>query len=87
MEARDSVDRILDLRPEGLGFDSQCWSCVKVLGKLRIPHCLVIGPSSPNRHLVHKVKVGSTVAGRTDAHSAREKVKSVEHVLSQLSLP
>ena len=28
------VDRALDSRSEGLGFDSQCWLCVEVLGKL-----------------------------------------------------
>ena len=38
------VDWALDSRLEGVGFDSQCWPCVKVLRKLCIPHCL--GPSS-----------------------------------------
>ena len=28
------VDRTLDTRSEGLGFDSQGWSCVEELGKL-----------------------------------------------------
>ena len=34
------MDRALNLRSEGLGFDSHRWSCVEVLGKLLIPHCL-----------------------------------------------
>ena len=55
------VDRALDSRSEGLGFDSQCWPCVEVSGKLCIPHCL--GPPSRNGYLVHKFKVGSIVAG------------------------
>ena len=33
-------------------------------------------------HLMHRSKVGSTVAGCIGAHLARGKVKSVEHVLS-----
>ena len=32
------VDRVLDSRSEGLGFDSQHWSYLEVSGKLRIPH-------------------------------------------------
>ena len=49
------VDRALDSRSEDLGFDSQCWPCVEVSGKLCIPHCL----SSPSRngYLVHRSKV------------------------------
>ena len=58
---RGQVDRALDSRSEGLGFDSQCWPCVEVSGKLRIPHCL--GPPSRNGYLVHRSKVGSIVAG------------------------
>ena len=34
------VDRALDLRSECLGFDSHCWSCVEVSGKLLIQYCL-----------------------------------------------
>ena len=85
------VDRALDSRSEGLGSDSQCWPCVEVSGKLRIPHCL--GPPSRNGCLVHRSKVGSIVAGCIGAHLARGKVKSVEHALSwsldskQLPLP
>ena len=74
------VDKALDSRSEGLGFDSQCWPCVAVLGKLCIPHCL--GPPSRNGYLVHRSKVGSIVAGCIGAHLARRKVKSVEHALS-----
>ena len=54
------VDRALDSRSQGLGFDSQCWPCVEVSGKLCIPHCL--GPPSRNGYLVHRSKVGSIVA-------------------------
>ena len=85
------VVRALDSRSEGLVFDSQCWPCVEVLGKLRIPHCL--GPPSRNGYLVQRSKVGSIVAGCTGTHLARGKVKSVEHALSwsldskQLPLP
>ena len=32
MGACGQVDRVLDLRSEGLGFDSNCWSCVQVSG-------------------------------------------------------
>ena len=85
------VDRALDSKSEGLRFDSQCWPCVEVSGKLRIPHCL--SPSSRNRHLVHRSKIGSIVAGCIGAHLARGKVKSVKHALAwsldskQLPLP
>ena len=74
------VDKALDLRSEGLGFDSQCWPCVEVSGKLCIPHCL--GPLSSNGYLVHRSKVGSIIAGCISAHLARGKVKSVKHALS-----
>ena len=37
------------LRSEGLGFDSHCWSCVEVSGKLRIPCCFC--PPSSNGYL------------------------------------
>ena len=85
------VDRALDSRSKGLGFDSHCCPCVEVLGKLRIPHCF--GPPSRNGYLVHRSKVGSIVAGCIGAQLARGKVKSVEHALSwslnskQLPLP
>ena len=85
------MDRALDSRSEGLGFDFQCWPCVEVLGKLRIPHCL--GPPSRNGCLVYRSKVGSIDAGCIGAHLARGKVMSVEHALSwsldskQLPLP
>ena len=83
------VDRALDSRSEGVR--SQCWLCIEVLGKLRIPHCL--GPPSHNGYLVHRSKVGSIVAGCIGAHLARGKVKSVEYALlwclnsKQLPLP
>ena len=78
-------------RSEDQGFDSQCWPCVEVSGKLRIPHFL--GPPSRNGCLVHTSKVGSIVAGCIGAHLARGKVRSVDHALSwsldskQLPLP
>ena len=81
----------LDSRSGYLGFNSQCWPCVEVSGKLRIPHCL--GPPRHNGYLVHRSKVGSIVAGCIGAQLARGKVKSVEHMLSwsldskQLTLP
>ena len=75
-----SVDRALDSRSEALGFDSQCWLCVEVSGKLRIPHCL--GPPSRTGYLVHRSKVGSIVAGCIGAHLAKGKVRSVGHALS-----
>ena len=55
------VDRTLDSRSEGLGFDSQCWSCVEVVGKLRISCCL--GSPPRNGYLVHRSKVESIGAG------------------------
>ena len=51
----DKVDRALDLRSEDLGFDSHCWSCVEVSGKLLIPYCLC--PSRSNGYLVDQ-KIG-----------------------------
>ena len=90
MGAYGLVDRALDSRSEGLGFDSQCWPCAEVLAKLSIPH---LGPPSHNGYLVHRSKVGSIVAGSIAALLARGKVKSVEHALSwsldskQLPLP
>ena len=59
MGACGPVDRALDARSGGLGFDSQCWPCVEVSGKLRIPHCL--GPPSRNGYLVHRSKVGLNI--------------------------
>ena len=67
-------------KSKGLGFDSQCWSCVEVSDKLRIPHFL--GPPSCNGYMVHRSKVGSIVAGCIGANLTRGKVKSVEHALS-----
>ena len=61
MGACGQVDRALNSRLEGLGFDSQCWPCVEMSGKLRIPHCL--GPTSRNGYLVYRSKAGSIVAG------------------------
>ena len=72
------VDRVLESRSEGLGFDSKCWSCVEVLGKLFIPHCL--GSLTCNGYLVHRFKVGSIVAGCIGADLARGKVSSEEHM-------
>ena len=77
MGACGPVDRALDSRSDGLGFNSWCWPCVEVSGKLRLPHCF--GPPSCNGYLVHIFKVGSIVAGCIGAHFARGKVKSVEH--------
>ena len=54
--------------------------CVKVSGKLCIPHCF--SPPSRNGYLVHRSKVGSIVAGCIGTHLERGKVMSVEHVLS-----
>ena len=70
-------------RSEGLGFNSQCWSWVKVSGKLRIPQWL--GPSSCNEYLVHKSKVGSIVAGCISVHLAKGMVDAVEHACSWMS--
>ena len=36
----DRGERALDSRSKGLGFDSHCWLCVEVSGKLFIPCCL-----------------------------------------------
>ena len=80
---RGQVDRVLDLRSEGLRFDSQHWSYVEVSGKLCNPHCLSL--SSCNGYLVHKSIVGSIVAGGIGAHLARIKVKSAEHAYVWMS--
>ena len=40
MGACGQVDRVLDWRSEGLGFDSSCWLFIEVPGKLLIPYCL-----------------------------------------------
>ena len=80
MGACGSVDRALDSKSEGLGFDSQCWPCVEVLGKLCIQHCL--GPPSCNGYLVHRSNVESIVPGCIGTQLARGKIKSVEHELS-----
>ena len=46
-EGLGRVDRALDSRSKGLGFDSHCWLCVEVIGKLIIPYCLSLSlPSS-----------------------------------------
>ena len=53
-------------------FESQCWSCVKVSGKLHIPNSL--DPPSHNGYLVRRFKVGSTVADCSRCHLASGKV-------------
>ena len=81
MIACGQVDRALDsIISEGLGFDSQCWPCVEVSGKLCIPRCL--GPPSHNgyMYLVHRSKVGSIVSGCCDPLPG--KVKSEERVVT-----
>ena len=50
MGANGKVDRALDSKSKGLGFDSYCWSCVEVSGKLIILCCLC--PFSNNGYLV-----------------------------------
>ena len=35
------VDSALSSRSKGLGFDSNCWSCVKAPGKLHTPYVLM----------------------------------------------
>ena len=54
MGACGEEGRTLDLRLEDLGFDSHCWSCVEVLGKLLIPYCLCL-PSSTEYHVERKL--------------------------------
>ena len=38
MEACDLAEKVLSSRSKGLGFDSQCLSCVEVSGKLLIAY-------------------------------------------------
>ena len=86
MGACGHVDRMLYSRSEGLGFDSQCWPCVEVSGKLCIPHCL--GPPSHNGYLAHRSKVGSIVAGCCAPTARGGKVWSQEYLDSkQIPLP
>ena len=66
------VDGALDSRSEGLGFDSQCWSCVEVLGKLR------------NGYVVHSSKVGLIVAAAVHP-LPWEVIKSEERVVTWIS--
>ena len=68
------VNGALDTRSEGLWFDSHCWSCVEVSGKLCTLHCL--GSPSHNGYLMHRSKDGSIVAGCIGYHIAIAKVKS-----------
>ena len=44
MGACGLVGKVLDSRSEGLGFDSQCWSCVEASGKL-ILHSASVHPA------------------------------------------
>ena len=88
--ARGQVDESLNSKSAGLGFDSKCWPCVEVSGKLCIPHCC--GPPSCNGYLVHRSKVGSIVAGCIGPHLAMGKVECwtcivMESGLEQLPLP
>ena len=48
------VGRALYSRSVDLRFDSQCWPCVEVSGKLQIPHCLC--PPSSNDYLVYRIQ-------------------------------
>ena len=45
MEVCGLVNRMLDSRSKGLGFDSHCWSCVEVSGEIFIPYCLCLASS------------------------------------------
>ena len=69
LQTHGHVDRVLDSRLESLGFNPQCWSCVEVLGKFRILHCLSL--SSCNGNLVHRSKVESIDAGCIGTYLAR----------------
>ena len=55
------VDRVFDSRSQGSGFDSHCWSCVEVSGKLLIPYCL--RPCNIDRYLVERKIVKKNVNG------------------------
>ena len=57
MGACGQVDRALGSISEGLGFDSHCWSCVEVPGKLLIPYCIC--PASSDGYLVEQ-KIGKS---------------------------
>ena len=48
------VTKLLEIyvQKSGLGFDSHCWSCVEMSGKLVIPCCCC--PPSSNRYLVEQ---------------------------------
>ena len=67
------MDRALDSIPEGLRFDSKCWPCIEVSGKLLVLHCL--SPPGRNGYLVYRLMAGSIVAGCIGTHLARGKVK------------
>ena len=56
-----AIDKALDSRPEGLGFNSQPWSCIEASGKLHIPHCICL--PSHNGCQVHRSKIGSIASG------------------------
>ena len=49
------MDRALGSRSEDLGFDSHCWSCVEVTGKLLISCCLC--PPNSDGYLVEQIKL------------------------------
>ena len=68
------VDRALDSRTEGLGFDSHCWSCVEVLGTLLIPYCL--NPPN-NEYLVEQKnwKIVNGISCRKCAEFSSEEMK------------
>ena len=70
---RAQVEWVLNARSQGIGFDCYCWSCVEILGKLPIPHCL--GPPSRNGYLVHISMVGSTAAGCIDTDTLPGNIK------------
>ena len=56
-----------------LGFDSHCWSCVEVLGKLLIPYCLC--PPSNNGYLMEQkiVKLWMALAAENALNSPQRR--------------
>ena len=67
------VDRVLDSKSEGLGFDSHCWSCVVVSYKLLIPHCLC--PTSDGYLVEHKLENVNGISYRKCAEFSPEEIR------------
>ena len=68
----------VDSKSKGLEYDSHCWSCVKVLGKLLIPFCLCL-PSSDG-YLMEQESLAIAAAKCANDEFSQEEMRQYKYV-------